>query len=199
MLGLQRGRVYYNLLNWYRLLEMVPGFRVNRRFMEQMMGVREPLAATSPAATRGPWHRLRRCAATSSHALAARLAHRDAPYAHAALPGTSGRYARSRETGPVRIARRRARGVLPQPGRTSSRALGRAARQRLRHDAVPRIAAAHGGEVGRRRTAGSSTTCSAKKAASRARSLHGGCARWRRPSPTTGRSSTFFAMGRCRA
>ncbi|HEX6976450.1 MAG TPA: PEP/pyruvate-binding domain-containing protein, partial [Vicinamibacterales bacterium] len=56
MLGLPRGRVYYNLLNWYRLLEMVPGFRVNRRFMEQMMGVREPLA-NPPAATRGPWHR----------------------------------------------------------------------------------------------------------------------------------------------
>ena len=41
MLGLIRGRVYYNLLNWYRLLAMLPGFAVNRRFMEQMMGVRE--------------------------------------------------------------------------------------------------------------------------------------------------------------
>lgn len=43
MLGLIRGRVYYNLLSWYRVLAMLPGFRVNRRFMEQMMGVREPL------------------------------------------------------------------------------------------------------------------------------------------------------------
>ncbi|MGH2362189.1 MAG: PEP-utilizing enzyme, partial [bacterium] len=43
MLGLIRGRVYYNLLNWYRLLSMLPGFTVNRRFMEQMMGVREGL------------------------------------------------------------------------------------------------------------------------------------------------------------
>ena len=43
MLGLIRGRVYYNLLNWYRLLALLPGFTVNRRFMEQMMGVKEGL------------------------------------------------------------------------------------------------------------------------------------------------------------
>lgn len=43
MLGLVRGRVYYNLLNWYRVLALLPGFTVNRRFMEQMMGVREEL------------------------------------------------------------------------------------------------------------------------------------------------------------
>ena len=43
MLGLIRGRVYYNLLSWYRVLAMLPGFTMNRRFMEQMMGVKEPL------------------------------------------------------------------------------------------------------------------------------------------------------------
>ena len=43
MLGLIRGRVYYNLLNWYRVLALLPGFTFNRRFMEQMMGVREAL------------------------------------------------------------------------------------------------------------------------------------------------------------
>ena len=43
MLGLIRGRVYYNLLNWYRVLALLPGFTVNRRFMEQMMGVKETL------------------------------------------------------------------------------------------------------------------------------------------------------------
>lgn len=43
MLGLIRGRVYYNLLNWYRVLAMLPGFTVNRKFMEQMMGVKEGL------------------------------------------------------------------------------------------------------------------------------------------------------------
>jgi phosphohistidine swiveling domain-containing protein len=45
MLGLIRGRVYYNLLNWYRILALLPGFTVNRRFMEQMMGVKEELPA----------------------------------------------------------------------------------------------------------------------------------------------------------
>lgn len=43
MLGLVRGRLYYNLLNWYRVLALLPGYRVNRRFMEQMMGVKEAL------------------------------------------------------------------------------------------------------------------------------------------------------------
>ncbi len=43
MLGLIRGRTYYNLASWYRVLALLPGFQVNRSFMEQMMGVREPL------------------------------------------------------------------------------------------------------------------------------------------------------------
>lgn len=43
MLGLIRGRTYYNLASWYRVLALLPGFQVNRGFMEQMMGVREPL------------------------------------------------------------------------------------------------------------------------------------------------------------
>ncbi|WP_242059763.1 PEP/pyruvate-binding domain-containing protein [Oscillatoria sp. FACHB-1407] len=45
MLGLIQGRIYYNLLSWYRVLALLPGFTVNRRFMEQMMGVREELPA----------------------------------------------------------------------------------------------------------------------------------------------------------
>ena len=45
MIGLIQGRVYYNLLNWYRLLMLTPGFRFNRRFMEQMMGVTQGLPA----------------------------------------------------------------------------------------------------------------------------------------------------------
>ena len=50
MLGLVRGRVYYNLLNWYRLLTLLPGFKANRHFMEQMMGVKEGLPASFIAA-----------------------------------------------------------------------------------------------------------------------------------------------------
>src|SRR5438876_9081299 len=29
MLGLIRGRIYYNLLSWYRVLALLPGFTVN--------------------------------------------------------------------------------------------------------------------------------------------------------------------------
>ncbi len=43
MLGLIRGQIYYNLLSWYRLLTLLPGYKANRGFMEQMMGVKEPL------------------------------------------------------------------------------------------------------------------------------------------------------------
>lgn len=43
MLGFINGHVYYNLLNWYRMLALFPGFQMNRHFMEQMMGVKEPL------------------------------------------------------------------------------------------------------------------------------------------------------------
>jgi pyruvate,water dikinase len=43
MLGLIDGRVYYNLLNWYRLVALMPAFQANRRFMEQMMGLKAPV------------------------------------------------------------------------------------------------------------------------------------------------------------
>ncbi len=39
LLGYVDQHVYYNLLNWYRILALLPGFDINRRFMEQMMGV----------------------------------------------------------------------------------------------------------------------------------------------------------------
>jgi len=54
MLGLVRGRMYYNLLSWYRVLALLPGYQVNRRFMEQMMGVKEALPdALATEVTRG--------------------------------------------------------------------------------------------------------------------------------------------------
>lgn len=43
LLGLMNGRMYYNLINWYKLLACFPGFTINREFMEQMMGVRKEL------------------------------------------------------------------------------------------------------------------------------------------------------------
>ena len=44
MLGLFYGRVYYNLLNWYKLTSILPGYKYNRKFMETMMGTHHTLA-----------------------------------------------------------------------------------------------------------------------------------------------------------
>ena len=43
MLGRVDGRVYYNLVNWYRALALLPGFSLNRAYMETMMGVATPM------------------------------------------------------------------------------------------------------------------------------------------------------------
>lgn len=40
-LGLINGRVYYNLKTWHLMLAMLPGYSINARFMEKMMGVKE--------------------------------------------------------------------------------------------------------------------------------------------------------------
>jgi rifampicin phosphotransferase len=45
MIGLVQGRVYYSLNSWYRVLALLPGFSLNRKFMETMMGVREGMPA----------------------------------------------------------------------------------------------------------------------------------------------------------
>lgn len=39
MLGLVRGRVYYNINNWYRGLQLLPSFKQNKEDMEAMMGL----------------------------------------------------------------------------------------------------------------------------------------------------------------
>ncbi len=41
MLGLFKGQVYYNLPNWYRLVQQFPGYEYNKNFMESMMGVKD--------------------------------------------------------------------------------------------------------------------------------------------------------------
>ncbi len=41
MIGLLRGRIYYNLLSWYQLLALTPGFRHNRSYLDRMLGLRE--------------------------------------------------------------------------------------------------------------------------------------------------------------
>ncbi|HEX2719026.1 MAG TPA: PEP/pyruvate-binding domain-containing protein [Gemmatimonadaceae bacterium] len=73
MLGLVRGRVYYNLVNWYRLLSLFPGMARSKGFMETMMGVKQSLspelAALFEDLSRAPrysvWRRLRLVASTA--------------------------------------------------------------------------------------------------------------------------------------
>ncbi|MBI5365620.1 MAG: phosphoenolpyruvate synthase [Planctomycetes bacterium] len=64
MLALIRGRIFYNLNHWYKLVSYLPGFEFNREFMEGMMGVRE--SGTLLAAERAH-------AAPPTRALGARL------------------------------------------------------------------------------------------------------------------------------
>jgi pyruvate,water dikinase len=45
MVALARGRVHYNLVAWYELLALTPAFARNRRFLDEMLGVRERAAA----------------------------------------------------------------------------------------------------------------------------------------------------------
>lgn len=43
MLGYFHGRVYYNLLHWYRMVGIAPGYPLNRRVLEVALGVDENL------------------------------------------------------------------------------------------------------------------------------------------------------------
>lgn len=43
MLGMTDGRVYYNMRSWYQMMSILPGYKFNKEFMEQMMGVKEKL------------------------------------------------------------------------------------------------------------------------------------------------------------
>lgn len=43
MLGHHHGYVYYNLLNWYKVIRLVPFYEVNRRILELSMGLDEAL------------------------------------------------------------------------------------------------------------------------------------------------------------
>ncbi|WP_225727024.1 MULTISPECIES: phosphoenolpyruvate synthase [unclassified Nocardia] len=45
LLGYFHGRVYYNLLHWYRMVGIAPGYPLNRRVLEAALGVGEPLSA----------------------------------------------------------------------------------------------------------------------------------------------------------
>lgn len=54
LLGYFHGRVYYNLLHWYRMVGIAPGYPLNRRVLEVALGVGEPLD-TATARTLRPF------------------------------------------------------------------------------------------------------------------------------------------------
>lgn len=43
MIGLIEGRVYYNLLNWYRMLSHLPGFEKHKKSWDQMIGISQKI------------------------------------------------------------------------------------------------------------------------------------------------------------
>lgn len=43
LLGLVKGRIYYNINNWYKGLQLLPSFKQNKEDMERMMGLEEPV------------------------------------------------------------------------------------------------------------------------------------------------------------
>jgi pyruvate,water dikinase len=43
MLAYINGRVYYNLNSWFITLQLIPGYNLNKEFMENMMGVKNPV------------------------------------------------------------------------------------------------------------------------------------------------------------
>lgn len=53
MVGLIRGRVYYNLLNWYAMLSHLPGFSHHQNAWDQMIGIKR---RTTVKANRLPWY-----------------------------------------------------------------------------------------------------------------------------------------------
>ncbi len=53
LLGFFHGRVYYNLLNWHRLIRLFPGFGRHKQFLESMMELTEPLELCDEADSSG--------------------------------------------------------------------------------------------------------------------------------------------------
>ncbi|WP_324194020.1 phosphoenolpyruvate synthase [Nocardia blacklockiae] len=71
LLGSFHGRVYYNLLHWYRMVGIAPGYPLNRRVLEAALGVAEPLPddiakTLRPFTFRNPIERLRSRAVTTA-------------------------------------------------------------------------------------------------------------------------------------
>ena len=57
LLGLIRGRVYYNINNWYRSLLVLPSFGRNKADMEHMIGLQDPVDFVEDQVL-SPWEKL---------------------------------------------------------------------------------------------------------------------------------------------
>ncbi|BDH56026.1 PEP-utilizing enzyme [Tsukamurella sp. PLM1] len=71
LLGCFHSRVYYNLLHWYRMVGIAPGYPLNRKVLEAALGVSEPLDAAVARTLRpftfdGPLRRLGSRAVTTA-------------------------------------------------------------------------------------------------------------------------------------
>jgi len=55
MIGLVRGRIYYNLNSWYLLVQKLPGYAFNKGALETMMGVSEVADERDAGAVTGSW------------------------------------------------------------------------------------------------------------------------------------------------
>ncbi len=82
LLGCFHGRVYYNLLHWYRMVGIAPGYPLNRRVLEAALGVAEPLpdeiARTLRPFTFDSWPRRAWSRARTTAVYARRIARIDA-------------------------------------------------------------------------------------------------------------------------
>jgi len=56
MIGLLDGRVYYNLLNWYRMLSYLPGFKKHKKSWDQMIGISKKISF--PESKLSPFNKL---------------------------------------------------------------------------------------------------------------------------------------------
>lgn len=56
MIGLLDGRVYYDLLNWYRMLSYLPGFKKHKKSWDQMIGISKKISF--PESKLSPFNKL---------------------------------------------------------------------------------------------------------------------------------------------
>ncbi len=152
MLGLVRGRLFYNLLSWYRVLAMLPGYQVNRRFMEQMMGVKEALPDALAAGIASEISRGRALDALyrDPHGRRPRRESPDAQSPDRRLLRSARSRAGAAGAAARRSADRRTGRTLPRPASPAASQLGCAARQRFLRDDLLRPAAQPGDPLVRR-------------------------------------------------